>query len=298
MRNIDPKGYFKQYISNITDHTIAYLGDVRSQHQNTLTYALDQHYFGVAINNPHVNTIITTQEVFEQHPNITKNIIISASPKVDFWQFHNYLVKNCLMELPLEPHIDQSATIHPKAIIDAKVSIGKNVRIDAGAVILRNTILDDNVHIHSNAIIGSDGMQTVKDTHGNEIFIEHAGGVYIGKNVNILAGANVSKSVGLEFTTIGDNTVISLLSSVGHNAKIGKNCLLAGNVLIGGSAIIEDNVWIGPSSTIKDGIHIHKNAKVRIGSVVVKNVKADAEVSGNFAYSHASHIKNYLKAQR
>lgn len=292
------ENYFNCCILIHKDCIIESLGDIKTNKKQSLTYALNLNYFNEANKNENVSTIIVTQEIADYIGKTTKNLVIEKFPKIAFWRLHNYLVENEIMKLPQENHIDKSAKIHSSVIIKDNVWIGKNVCIDAGSIILSNSIIKENAHIHSGVIIGSDGMQVIKDENGNQIFIRHAGGVIIGKNVNVLSGANISKAVDLSYTTIGENSVVSIHASVGHNVKIGKNCMLAGNVLVGGSTTIKDNVWIGPSSTIKDSITIDNNVSIKIGSVVVKDVKDGEEVSGNFAYNHTKRIRNFVKEQR
>ena len=71
----------------------------------------------------------------------------------------------CIDRLSL---IDETAKIHPTAqigndviigpwvYIGEHVTIGDGSRIDAHAVVLRNTIMGKNNHIHTHAVIGGD----------------------------------------------------------------------------------------------------------------------------------------------
>lgn len=292
------KNYFKSYILNTKDSVIENLGDIKTNKNNSLAYALNLNYFNEANENVNISTIIIPKALADIIGKTSKNIIIEEFPKVAFWKFHNYLVENQIMKLLTETYIDKSAKIDASVIIENSVWIGKNVQIDSGSIILKNSIIKDNSHIHSGVIVGSEGMQVIKDEIGNQVFIKHVGGVIIEKNVNILSGANISRAVDLSYTTVGENSVISVQTSVGHNVQIGKNCMLAGNVLVGGSTKVGNNVWVGPSATIKDSISIEDGVSIKIGSVVVKDVKENEEVSGNFAYKHSKRVRNFIKEQR
>jgi len=290
--------YFSDCITNTQEVIIQNLGDINTNKVQSIVYALDIHYFNIANNNPQIIAIIMTEELFASVESVNTNIVLEKFPKIAFWRLHNYLVNNGYMKIDFTPKIDISAKIHPSVIIDENVQIGKNVQIDAGTIILSYSIIKENVHIHSGVVVGSDGMQVMKDENDQQVFIKHAGGVVIDENVNVLSGANISKAIDTSYTKVGKNSVISIHASVGHNVIVGKNCMLGGNVLVGGSTIIHDNVWIGPSATIKDSIVIHKNASIKLGSVVVKNVSASEEVSGNFAYKHTKRVRNFVKEQR
>lgn len=291
-------GNFFNSMKRIGSINFKWMGMVNSQKKGTLTYAENIKYFEDAINNDNISVIITTPELYKKFELMTllpeKGFFLVDNPKCTFWKLYNQWASQeplfDLFTVKRGNHID----IHPTAYIEEKVSIGNNVVIGAGTVVLNGTIIEDDTVIDQNCTIGSEGLQAIYCGQRN-LFVKHIGGVKIGKRVRILSNTNISKAVDNSYTTVDDDTIISLHCSIGHNSLIGKNCRLAGNVLVGGSAIIGDNVWIGPSSTIKDGITIDNNAQVKIGSVVVKNVKKNEEVSGNFAYSHKKRIRNFVK---
>jgi UDP-3-O-[3-hydroxymyristoyl] glucosamine N-acyltransferase len=295
--NYNISEYFVSCNINTQKSIVKNLGDVNTNKTNSIVYALNIYYFNIANNNHNVTAIIVTEKLFNSIENPNKNIVLEDFPKIAFWKFHNYLVDNGYMKIVFAHKVDKSAKIHPSAVIDGNVQIGKNVQIDACSIILSNSIIKENAHIHSGVIIGSDGMQVIKDENNQQTFIKHAGGVIIEENVNVLSGANISKAIDTSYTKVGKNSVIGIHACVAHNVTIGKNCRLGGTARVAGSTTIHDNVWIGPSATIRDDLIIHENASIKLGSVVVKNVKEAEEVSGNFAYNHQKRIRNYVKEQ-
>ncbi|MGL4228355.1 MAG: acyl-ACP--UDP-N-acetylglucosamine O-acyltransferase [Tannerellaceae bacterium] len=147
------------------------------------------------------------------------------------------------------------AAIHPEAII------GKNVTIDAFAVIDKNVVIGDNCHIYSHAVI--------------------LDGARIGNNCRIFPGAVIAgvpqdlKFQG-EATTaeIGDNTTVRECVTVnrGTFAKgktvVGKNCLLMAYCHIAHDCEIKDNVIIGNASQIAGEVEIDDHAIVSGGTLV------------------------------
>ena len=216
---------------------------------------------------------------------------------MDFFNLHNKLLEQGLNAIQVSNYIDPSASIAETVKIYGNVKIGKNVVIEDFVVLNNNTIIGDNTYIAQNVVIGARGMHnTIVD--GKIITVKDAGGVSIGNNCEVLSGAIIQKSYFSEFTTIGDDTKISVGVKVGHGCIIGERTLVAGSVQLSGYNTIGNDVWIGPSSVLAHGLRIGNNAQIKLGSVVVKDVKEKEEVSGNFAYNHTKRIRNLVKEQR
>jgi acyl-[acyl carrier protein]--UDP-N-acetylglucosamine O-acyltransferase len=282
---------------SVTNH-FDYMDSVDSKKRNVLSFCESETYLMKALENDNIIIIILTQELFDQYNGtFSKSIIVADDPKYTFWKLHNDLSIKGHLSPKMQFGTGENCSIHPSAEVSDKVLLGNNISIGAKCVVHDYTIIGDDTHIEAGAIIGCQGMQNCPTDEG-KMHILHAGGVKIGRNVMIMSNAVVARAVYPDFTEVGDDTVISVLSSIGHASRIGKNCNIAGNVLIGGSAIIGDDVWIGPSAMIKDGISIGNSASVKLGSVVISDVAERATVSGNFAYDHNRHIRKYVGSLR
>jgi len=262
----------------------------------TVCFVLTSEFLSIANKNENIVAIITTSKLASE-VNPLKGLVVSTNPKKDFFHLHNLLIENGLNNIEIFNNIDKTASIADTVKIHGNVQIGKNVIIEDFVVINSNTIIEDNTYIAQNVILGARGMHNTM-IDGNFLHVKDAGGVHIGKDCEILAGAIIQKSYFSEFTKIGNQTKISVGVKVGHGCILGERTLVAGSAQLAGYNTIGNDVWIGPSSVLAHGLNIGDNAQIKLGSVVVKDVKENEEVSGNFAYKHTKRIRNFIKEQR
>jgi UDP-3-O-[3-hydroxymyristoyl] glucosamine N-acyltransferase len=259
-------------------------------------FATSKVYISQANKNKNVYAVITNDD-FKDLVDKDKGLVVSKNPKKDYYELHNFMFKNGFLDLGVKSYIDKTATIAPTAIIEDGVSIAAGVRVGEYTIIRAGTVIKDNTFIGSHCSIGARGLNNTK-IDDKFIYVEDAGGVEIGQNCEILDGSIIQKSIHKEMTTIGDYTKISVMVNIAHGCIIGQKTLIAGNAQLSGYVTVGNNVWIGPSSTIAHNLTIQNNVEIKIGSVVVKSVKQDSIISGNFAYKHSKHLKNFTKAQR
>ncbi len=284
------------YLKCSRDATVEHTYYSNSNLSHSVCFVLSLEFLRQANNNKNISAVITTKEFADKVIN-SKGLVISDNPKKDFFELHNTLLKAALNTLHVKTIIDSSATIAETAKIEKNVTIGKNVVIEDFVVIKSNSIIEEGTYIASNVVIGARGMHnTLVDSEF--LYVEDAGGVHIGKNCEVLAGAVIQKSYFCEFTKIGDQAKISVGVKVGHGCIIGERTLVAGSAQLAGYNTIGNDVWIGPSTVLAHGLHIGNRAQIKLGSVVVKDVKESEEVSGNFAYTHTKRVRNFIKEQR
>ncbi len=269
---------------------------IHSQTEDSICYCISPGIIETGNSNPNISCIITQKHLSDLVSPL-KGVVLSDDPKKSFCELHNSLFIAGYLAPFIEFSIHHSAKIHPNAIVSSECYIGRDVVIDAGAVVQKYAYINDRCYIGPNVVIGADGLEYNYFNETN-IRIHHAGGVWLGEGVDVLAGAVVSRSVYSPFTMVGNNTKISIQVNVGHECTVGERCLIAGKVQISGSSVIEDDVWIGPAATISSGVTIQKGARVEIGSVVIRDVKALQKVSGNFAYSHQKNLIDFVKRSK
>jgi len=150
---------------------------------------------------------------------------------------------------------DASNEIHPTAIIDKCVQMGKGNKIGAFTVIGSNGEIRGAKEFHGTVIIGD-----------NNVISEH---------VTIQRPAEEGKS-----TVIGNGNLIMAHSHIGHDAQIGHECEICTGTIIGGYASVEDHTKLKLGVIIRNRKTVKKNSVVGMGGVVVKDVREGTTVIG------------------
>lgn len=279
--------------NSVSDGVFAQTGFADSAIPHSISFASTKMYVGRINKNFNVSCVITTEELANEfRPNL--GVVIHPSPETSFYMLHNLLISKHGMGPRLNVGIDQSAQIHPTAYVEDAVSIGKHVVVGPGAVVLAGSVLERNVFIGANAVVGAEG-HFYKRLDGRLFRVLHGGGVYMAAGSQLLAGAVISKAVDAGFTWIGVESVVSVNAHVAHGCRIGARCTLAGNSQVAGYASLGDDVWVGPSATIGSRLKVGKGSRVEIGSVVINGIDDGSRVSGNFAEKHSPRLMKFLR---
>ncbi len=166
--------------------------------------------------------------------------------------------------------IGTNVSIGPFSVLE-ECEIGDNVTIGASVNIKKGTIVEGNVVIQSNTVLGVTGVIWTWNANqkvmcvqtGNTIIRE---GVFLGSNISIVKGAFENKP-----TVIGSKSMISHGTMIGHGVNIGDKCHIANNVSLAGSVIIGNNSFLGSGVVIRPHVTIPPDTIVGAGAVVVKN---------------------------
>ncbi|MBI1348541.1 UDP-3-O-(3-hydroxymyristoyl)glucosamine N-acyltransferase [bacterium] len=225
--------------------------------------------------------------------------IVSREPQADFMKIA--LVMRPLRPLPargISPQAIISPTavigpdcwIGPGAIIGDDVFIGANCDIHPGvvigpgcrlgsantlyphAVLYHDTIIDDRVIIHANAVIGADGFG-YKFTQGAFEKIPQLGWVHIHSDAEIGAGTTIDRGM-IGATVIGQGTKIDNMVQIAHNCQIGKHNVFASQVGLAGSCITGDYVRLGGQVGVKDHVTMHTGSAIGAKGGVHKDIPA------------------------
>ena len=245
--------------------------------------------------------VICDKEIFVDEE-VLKNkcIIISPNPKMTFSVLTTALFK------PIIQH-----QIHENTVISTEAKIGKNVHIDAGAVIGKveignnsyigkNTIVNDGVRIGNNVLIGCnntigmDGFGYERGIDGALFKFPHIASVIIEDNVEVGNNTCIDRGA-LSSTLIKKGTKIDNLVHIAHNVEIGENCCIIANCVIAGSVKIGNNSWIAPNSVIREHINIGNNSLIGLGAIVTKAVDDNKVIAGFPALPFNKMIKIFKK---
>ena len=188
--------------------------------------------------------------------------------------------------------IGKNTIIGSNSIIEHDVKMGNNCTIGSN-VVLKNTILGNNVVIQDSCNIGLKGFGFIPLKNKNLKF-PHIGRVLISDDVEIASGCTIDRG-SVDDTVIGKNTYLDNQVHIAHNVRIGSNCMIAGQVGFAGSATIGDNVSIGGQAGISGHLNIGNNVKIGGGSGVIKDIRDNEVVMGYPAKSFKEFIKNWKK---
>ena len=264
-----------------------------------LTFATDEDKLGLA-ELSQSNCVLTTKTSRKS----SKTLIRVSNPKLAFLIAYN----------ALSATYTQESFIHPTAVVDDSVILGKNVRIspyvtikekviigddtiiESGVVIKKNcqigqnchlyphvvlyenAILKDRVILHGGVIVGADGFGYIRE--GEKIYkFPQLGTVIIENDVEIGANSTIDRG-SLGCTVIGQGSKIDNLCHIAHNVKIGKNLIMAAQSGIAGSTVIGDHVTISGQVAIIDNITVGHNVSIGGKSAVIGHIKDNASIWG------------------
>ena len=186
--------------------------------------------------------------------------------------------------------IGKNTTIGNNSTVEHNVKIGENCSIGS-FVIIKNSIIENDVHITDGVKIGSKGFGFIPNKSKN-FRIPHIGKVLLKRGVEIGSGTTIDRG-SIRDTILGENTFVDNLVQIGHNVKIGKNCIIVSQVGISGSTVIGDNVVIGGQAGISGHLKIGNNVKIGGNSGVIKDIPDNKKVMGYPSIDFKKFVKKW-----
>lgn len=246
----------------------------------TLTF-LDGEAFAPALAGLTGCAVVTTAALAGLVPD--GNAVVVAPdgmrPRHEFYVIVAELVRAGAFET-LAGHVDPDARVHPSAVIGPAVWIDAGAEVGPGAVLTGPTYVGPEVRIKPNAVIGTDGFE-VALLGGRRRILPHGGGVWLGRDVEVGAGACIDRGVFGEFTHAGPETKIDNLVHVAHAVDIGASCSIVAGAALNGSSVIGDHAWIAPNATVRQGVRVGSGCLVSMGAVVHKDLPDHTQAVGN-----------------
>jgi UDP-N-acetylglucosamine acyltransferase len=140
--------------------------------------------------------------------------------------------------------------IHPTAIIEEGVVLGRDCVIHPFAVLRRCTILGDRVTVHAFAVIGGEPQFLKFDP-------ATVSGVKIGDDTVVREHVTINRSIHAgASTTIGARCFLMANVHLGHDCTVADDVVLANNVMLAG------HVTIGPFAFVGGGAGIHQFCRI------------------------------------
>ena len=263
------------------------VSSVRNADEFSLVFAESEPALQEALDSQ-AGAVLTSPQLAERVPAGEKTLLLVAQPRLAFARAAILL------------HAESPApSIHPTAILDIRVVLGKDVSIGPYAVIGKDARIGDNTRIgagcvvgesvgigadctiyprvviysgvtmgnrvvvHAGSVLGSDGFGYVRDTAtGAYTQFPQQGTLAIEDDVEIGANTTVDRGA-LEETRIGRGTKLDNLVHVGHNVRVGNDVVIAAQTGISGSSSIGDGAILGGQVGI--GEHAEVGADVILG---------------------------------
>jgi UDP-N-acetylglucosamine acyltransferase len=159
--------------------------------------------------------------------------------------------------------------IHPTALIDSSVELGRNVRIGPYSVIRANVVIGDNTYISSHVSIGEEAE------HSSDKYELHPRAdcppIYIGKNVVLREFTTVNRPMS-NLTLIADDVYIMARVHVGHDCRIEAGAVLSNNAILSGWTRVLRGATLGICVATHQFTTIGQYAMVAANATVVKDV--------------------------
>jgi UDP-3-O-[3-hydroxymyristoyl] glucosamine N-acyltransferase len=188
--------------------------------------------------------------------------------------------------------------VYEHVFIGDGVKIGSHCIIYPGVRIYPGMEIGDNVIIHANAVIGSDGFGFAPLDDGTWKKIEHTGNVIIEDDVEIGANVCVDKSQ-MGSTVIRKGTKIDNLCQVAHNVEIGRNTVMAAQTGIAGSAKLGEHCIVGGQVGIAGHITLADNTTIAAQSGIMGNIKEEGQtLMGTPAFPLKQFLRSYALFKR
>ncbi len=191
--------------------------------------------------------------------------------------------------------VEEGAEVSAGAMVYPFVYIGKGARVGAGAVlysgvaIRERCVIGNNVIVHCNSVIGSDGFGYAKDG-ARYRKIPQTGIVRVEDDCEIGACVTIDRAT-LGETVIGRGTKIDNLVQIAHNVRIGQDCVIVAQTGIAGSARVGSSVQLGGQSGVAGHIEIGDNCAVAAKTGVTNTIKKGSIVSGMPAIPHREWLR-------
>ncbi len=173
--------------------------------------------------------------------------------------------------------------ISPKAIVDTRAIIGKDVRIDAfatiegkvkigngshiksHAIIMNNTVIGDNCIIYPGAILGGDPQDLKYQGEETHLIIED--------NVTIREYCTINRGTSAAYKTlIKPHALIMAYSHIAHDCIIGEHAIVANGVNMAGHVEVNKYAIVGGMTAIQQFVKIGESAFIGGGTLVRKDV--------------------------
>jgi len=201
-----------------------------------------------------------------------------------------FIGPGCVIESGVK--IGDGTKVYPNTVIGADSKIGQRCLIQSGVNIYRQSVLGDDVSLHSGVVIGADGFGFAPK--GSEYAkVPQIGNVILEDGVEIGANTSIDRAT-LGSTIIRKGVKLDNLIQIGHNVEIGEHTVMAAQAGVAGSTKIGANCMIGGQVGISGHLKIGDRVKIAAQSGIMNNIDDDSVIMGSPAFSAGDYRKSYV----
>jgi len=230
--------------------------------------------YNEALNLDKGQTGISEQSVIHPSAKIGKNVFIGAF---------------CNIEENVE--IGDNCRIYTQVYIGADTKIGSGCTFYPGVKIYNRTKLGNNIAIHSNAVIGSDGFGFAPQPDGTYNKIAQIGNVVVEDDVEIGANTTIDRAT-MGSTFIRKGAKLDNLIQIAHNVDVGAHAVVAAQSGISGSTKLGDNSVIGGQVGIAGHLNLGKGTQIGAQAGINFNTEENKQWHG----SPAQPLKEWMRS--
>jgi UDP-3-O-[3-hydroxymyristoyl] glucosamine N-acyltransferase len=209
-------------------------------------------------------------EVLDQHldrAGIEEPSFIHATAKIGknvFIGAFSYISENVV--------IGDNSKIDAQVFVGSAAVIGNDCILYPGVKIYPRSILGNNIIIHSNTVIGSDGFGFAPQADGTYSKIAQIGNVIIEDDVEIGSNTTIDRAT-MGSTFIRKGVKLDNLIQIAHNVDVGEHTVVAaqsgisGSTKLGGNSVIGGQVGIAGHLSLAKGTQIGAQAGINFNTV-------------------------------
>jgi UDP-N-acetylglucosamine acyltransferase len=173
--------------------------------------------------------------------------------------------------------IHPSAVIHPRAQLDATVTVGPGAVIDADVTLGPDCVVDPLVHLTGHTTIGAGNRFHTGCVIGDAPQDLKYGGaptrLRIGDRNIFREHVTVHRSNRLdEDTVLGSDNFLMAHCHVGHNCVLGDRVALANGATLGGHVLVQDRAFLSGNCLVHQFVRVGTLALMQGGSAISKDL--------------------------
>jgi UDP-3-O-[3-hydroxymyristoyl] glucosamine N-acyltransferase len=185
--------------------------------------------------------------------------------------------------------IGEGARVYPFAYVGEDCSIGENAVIYPHAVLYRDVTIGARTVVHSGAVLGADGFGFTWNGE-KQVKVPQVGGVRVGADVEIGGCTTVDRAMMGE-TVVGQGTKIDNLVQIGHNCRIGEHTVIAAQTGISGSTTVGDRCTFAGQTATVDHVSIGSDITLTGRAAVSKNLTEPGPYRGAPAIPYTEELR-------